>query len=72
MPKFDKNSFNKYASNSIKKLLSSHIDELDGKEVFFEEGSNFGEIQYEVNGECFILYPVLKEWCTKEEQLMLF
>lgn len=68
---FNKNSFVKHAPATVKKLLMSHVDELDGKEVIFDD-SEYGEIPfYEVGGESFYLYPVLKEWCQEQKQLTM-
>ncbi|WP_346216456.1 hypothetical protein NSQ14_12805 [Caldifermentibacillus hisashii] len=61
---FDKHMFKKHAPLDIKKLLSSHVDNLDGKEVVFNK-EKFGIItEYEVDGQLFYLYPVSKDWCT--------
>lgn len=61
---FDKNLFREHAPLDIKKLLSSHVDNLDGKEVVFNK-EKFGLIpEYEVDGQLFYLYPVSKDWCT--------
>lgn len=71
--KFSKDKFNKNASKTVKKLLSKHIDALDGMEVKFNE--EFGEIeQYTVDGEEFYLYPVSREWCEEDSivQISLF
>ncbi|WP_026582139.1 hypothetical protein [Bacillus sp. J33] len=71
--KFCKKAFQKHADRNIKKILLSHIDALEGKEVIFKEGYTVGEIPfYEIDGESFYLYPVLKEWCTEDEQMTLF
>jgi hypothetical protein len=59
---FDKHLFREHAPLEIKKLLSSHIDNLDGKEVVFK--GKFGLIpEYEVDGQLFYFYPVSKDWC---------
>ena len=61
---FDKNLFRKHAPLDIKKILSSHIDILHGKEVVFNK-EKFGIItEYEVDGQLFYLYPVSKDWCA--------
>jgi len=61
---FDKNLFREHAPLDIKKILSSHIDILHGKEVVFNK-EKFGIItEYEVDGQLFYLYPVSKDWCT--------
>lgn len=71
--KFSKELFNKHAPSSIKKLLASQLDVLDGMEVIFIDDSRFGEIPcYVIDGEFYYLYPVLKEWCKEQEQLNLF
>ncbi|MCB5934477.1 hypothetical protein LI012_06370 [Caldibacillus thermoamylovorans] len=60
---FDKHMFRENAPLEIKKLLSSHVNVLHGKEVVFKE--KFGLIpEYEVDGQLFYLYPVSKDWCT--------
>lgn len=65
--KFSKEAFKQHADRNIKKILSSHIEVLDGKEVTFKNGSKYGDIPYyEVGDEAFHLHPVLKEWCTDE------
>ena len=57
--KFSKDKFNKNASKTIKKLLSKHIDILDGIEVKFDE--EFGEIEkYTVNGVFVIGFSYIK------------
>ena len=70
--RFSKDKFNKNALKTTKKLLSKHLDVLDGMEVKFDEA--FGEIEkYTVNGEEFWLYPIHKEWCEESPfQMSLF
>ncbi len=66
--RFSKDKFNKNASKTVKKLLSKHVDILDGMEVKFN--GEFGEIeQYVVDGEEFYLYPVCKEWCEEHSPI---
>ncbi|WP_156290763.1 hypothetical protein [Oceanobacillus salinisoli] len=63
---FNKNLFSKNADSNVKRLLSSHLDVLDGMKVAFKDGDKFGIIEhYEINGEPFYLYPVEKEWCAE-------
>lgn len=65
---FDKNLFREHAPLDIKKILSSHIDILHGKEVVFNK-EKFGIItEYEVDGQLFYLYPVSKDWCTNGDE----
>ena len=61
--KFSKDNFNKNAPRAIKKLISNHLDVLDGMEVVFN--GKFGEIDYTVDGKEFCLYPVCKSWCEE-------
>lgn len=44
------------------RLPKDHLAVLDGREVVE------GVIEYEVDGEPWMLYPVLPEWCEAEEQ----
>ena len=63
---FDKGIFKQNAPKSVQRLLTNHIDNIDGKEVTFEDNKNFGTVEYEHEKHGFILYPVLKEWCREE------
>lgn len=63
---FDKELFRKNAPKNIIRLLSTHVDVIDGKEVAFKQDSEFGTAEYEFEGEERYLYPVKKEWCRKE------
>lgn len=68
--RFSKDNFNKNAPKTIKKLLSGHIDVIDGMEVKFD--GEFGEIEeYKVNGEEFYLYPVSKDWCKEDSPIQI-
>lgn len=42
-------------------LPESHLSILDGLTV------TDGQIDYEVDGEEFYLYPILREWCEEEQ-----
>lgn len=61
--KFSKDNFNKNATRAIKKMVSNHLDILNGMEVIFNE--EFGEIEYTVGGEEFCLYPIYRNWCEE-------
>lgn len=66
--RFSKDKFNKNASKTVKKILSGHIDAIDGMEVKFN--GELGEIEeYTVNGEKFYLYPVYKDWCKEDSPI---
>lgn len=65
--KFSKERFKKHAPIYLQKILSSHLDILDGKVVSFED-DEFGVIRaYKADDEKFYLYPVSKDWCVKNE-----
>jgi len=68
---FSKEEFIKNAPTGIKRQLGNHIDVLDGKEVVFKNGDQYGMIpQYFENGQKYYLYPVYKSWCIEKiEQL---
>lgn len=53
MKKFEKNA----SREELKRVPKSHRIALDGKEL-----NERGEIDYEVDGQEYYLYPVLKEW----------
>ena len=60
------------ADRGVKKILSKHLDYIDGLEVKFEDGEKWGIVDgYVVEREQYCLYPVSKEWCITEEQLSL-
>ena len=40
--RFNKEKFNKKADRSVKKILSKHLDYIDGLEVKFEDGAKWG------------------------------
>lgn len=61
--KFSKKRFKENAPKDIQRKLKKHLDVLDGMEVKVD--GSFGEIEYTFNGEGFLLYPVLKQWCEK-------
>ena len=65
--RFNKEKFNKKADRGVKKILSKHLDYIDGLEVKFEDGEKWGIVEREQ----YCLYPVSKEWCITEEQLSL-
>lgn len=70
--RFNKEKFNKKADRGVKKILSKHLDYIDGLEVKFEDGEKWGIVDgYVVEREQYCLYPVSKEWCITEEQLSL-
>ena len=70
--RFNKEKFNKKADRGVKKILSKHLDYIDGLEVKFEDGEKWGIVDgYAVEREQYCLYPVSKEWCITEEQLSL-
>lgn len=48
----------------LKHLLKGDLDILDGMEVVEDDDyTGFGSIFYEEDGEEYVLYPVLEEWC---------
>lgn len=57
---FSKAMFSKNAPSNVKRVLSRHLDTIDGKKVDSE-----GKIDYEIDGEEFYLYPVSKDWCEE-------
>jgi hypothetical protein len=64
---FSKDKFLENAPCGIKRQLHDCIDILDGREVLFKNGEQFGIIpQYFTNGQEYWLYPVYKSWCTDE------
>ena len=70
--RFNKEKFNKKAYRCVKKILSKHLDYIDGLEVKFEDGAKWGIVdRYVIAKEQYCLYPVSKEWCVTEEQLSL-
>lgn len=70
--RFNKEKFNKKADRSVKKILSKHLDYIDGLEVKFEDGEKWGIVdRYFVEKEQYCLYPVSKEWCIAGEQVTL-
>lgn len=59
--KFSAKKFSQNASAICKKLIpESHRRVLDGMEVID------GQIDYEVDGEEYYLYPVELEWCEED------
>lgn len=56
--------FRKNAPKHIQKILSKHIDVLNGKEVAFDEQYGTSE-PYVFEGQEFELYPVYKDWCRE-------
>lgn len=64
--RFSRELFNKYAAPHIKRMIpKEHIDLLDGKEVYFAEGSVLGTIYYEIDNEPYYLYQVVLGWCQE-------
>lgn len=58
--RFSKDKFRKNAPHAIRKALpESHRDVLDGMEV------DRCEIEYEVDGKEYSLYPVEPDWCEE-------
>lgn len=69
--RFSKEQFMKNAPKNIRRILSPHINVLNGMEVKFNE--EFGEIEeYIVDGEKFSLYPIYEDWCKLSTQMSLF
>ena len=58
--KFSKEKFLKYADNLTRNRLREHLDILNGMEI--EHGS---QIHYTVDGEPWLLYPVMDTWCDQ-------
>ena len=63
---FDKKLFKRHAPKKIQKVLSHHVDLIDGKEVSFEGEEGFGTVEYEHEKYGFILYPIYPDWCREE------
>jgi len=63
---FDKKLFKRHAPKKIQKVLSHHVDLIDGKEVSFEGEEGFGTVEYEDEGEKLELYPIYSDWCREE------
>lgn len=58
--RFDRKSFSANADSICRKLIpESHRQALDGREVAD------GQIEYNVDGEEWYLYPVMPEWCVE-------
>lgn len=69
---FNKAKFLKNAPKAVQKLLSEHLDILDGMEVDFKDSEQFGIIpQYFEDGQEYYLYPVYKGWCEEKTQMEL-
>ena len=64
---FDKEVFMKTAPKNVQRLLTNHIDNIDGSKVTFEENEKLGTVEYEHEKHRFILYPVYPDWCREEE-----
>ena len=60
--KFSKDKFKKNAPSYVKRLLSEHLDAIDGLEVFQDEKGHF-KTYYKFDGEDYYLYPIYEEWC---------
>lgn len=63
---FDKKLFKRHAPKNIQKVLSHHVDLIDGKEVVFEGEEGFGTVEYGDEGENLELYPIYPDWCREE------
>jgi hypothetical protein len=63
---FDKKLFKRHAPKNIQKILSHHVDLIDGREVSFEGEEGFGTVEYEDEGQNYELYPVYPDWCREE------
>jgi hypothetical protein len=65
---FNKEKFIENAPKGIIRQLLPCLDDLDGKEVLFKNGEQFGIIpQCFSNGLEYYLYPVYKNWCTDKQ-----
>lgn len=62
---FSKEMFLKNASSALKKVLSKHLDALDGKEAVPSEDGLLIVEHYSVLGQEWYLYPVYPEWCIQ-------
>lgn len=60
--KFSKDKFKKNAPSYVKRLLSEHLDVIDGVEVFPDEKGHLQTV-YEFEGQEYYLYPIYEEWC---------
>ncbi len=65
---FDKKLFKRHAPKNIQKVLSHHVDLIDGKEVVFNLPNNnmYGTVEYEDEGQDLELYPIHRDWCREE------
>lgn len=64
---FDKEVFMKTAPKNVQRLLTNHIDNIDGKRVVFEGNEEYGTVEYEHEKYGFILYPVYPDWCREDD-----
>jgi hypothetical protein len=56
--RFREKRFSANADSVCRRCMpESHRKALEGREVVN------GQIEYEADGECWYLYPVLSEWC---------
>lgn len=70
---FSKKEFKKHAPKNIQRILSKHLDSLDGVEALPIENDPFLHIpRYCFDGKEYELYPVDKDWCADDNQLNLF
>ena len=53
----------------LRNLLADHLQILDGMEVQYEAGAQYGHIDYTADGEPWRLYPVMPEWCSQQMSL---
>lgn len=69
--KFSKDKFLKNAPSNIKNKARYVLDDIENKVVDFSEDAKYGTLEFDLYGVGYELYPVLKEWCSTEEQLKL-
>ena len=59
-------SLNKNASKNVKEKIKYILDEIENKEVEFDDINN-GTIKIDWYGEVHELYPVQKSWCIETD-----
>lgn len=64
--RFNKENFNKNASKNVKEKIKYILDEIENKEVEFDENNN-GTIKIDWYGVEHELYPVQKSWCIETD-----
>lgn len=60
--KFNKDKFLKHVNKSDKRLYSKYLNDMEGKEVYFDD-TGYGTIKLS-DGDT--IYPIYKEWCDHD------